>query len=467
MSGTDLPVKVITYGTFDLLHEGHLRLLQRAKDLGDYLIVGVTTSSYDETRGKLNVRDSMMVRIANVQATGLADEVIIEDYEGQKINDIQHHGADIFAIGSDWLGKFDYLNDFCKVVYLERTAGVSSTQLRAETLGIIRLGISGTGRATNWFTDEALRVSGLEIESVFNPRAAAARDFAASNSVHRPFSDYPEFLSSVDAVYVASPAEFHFAQVKQALESGVHVLCEKPMTLSQQESALLYGLAAERGKVLLEAVRTAYCPGFIRLVALARSGVIGTVKCVDAAYTRLTDDPQPAWPFGGSVTQLASTPLLAISKIIDAPPEHMQVDSYAAPDGGGDEFSRINLRFEHSISSVTVGLGVKSEGHLTVTGTRGNIYVPAPWWNTTDIFVRFEEPSRNQTFHFPFAGNGLRYAIAEFVSMIQNNRLSTYKMRAKDSLFISRVIEDFRRQQAQNTQAFSPADSPFLRESRG
>ncbi|WP_309106931.1 Gfo/Idh/MocA family oxidoreductase [Arthrobacter sp.] len=451
MNTTQAPVKVITYGTFDMLHEGHLRLLRRAKALGDYLIVGVTTSSYDETRGKLNVRDSMMTRIANVQATGLADEVIIEDYEGQKINDIQQHGAEIFAIGSDWLGKFDYLNDFCKVIYLERTAGVSSTQLRAEKLGIVRLGITGTGSATNWFTDEALKVSGLEIESVFNTDAAIARDFAKSNSIQNHFSDYDDFLVSVDAVFIASPAQSHYRQIKRALESDVHVMCERPLTLSQEETAELYALATERGKVLLEEIKTAYCPGFIRLVALARSGLVGTVKCVDATYTRLTEGPRMNAPFGGSVSQLASTPLLAISKIIDSPLQDMQAATYPHPDDAVDEFSRINLRFDSSISSITVGLGVESEGHLTVTGTRGTIYVPGPWWQTTDIFVRFPEPSRNQTFHFPFAGDGLRYAIAEFVSMIQNNRLNSYKMRPKDSLFISGVIEAFLQRQARGT----------------
>ena len=122
-------IKVITYGTFDLFHEGHYRLLQRAKELGDYLIVGVTTEAYDKTRGKLNIVDSLMTRIENVK-TGFADEILIEEAPGQKFNDIKRLHIDVFTVGSDWRGQFDYLKDYCKVVYLERTKNISSTMLR-------------------------------------------------------------------------------------------------------------------------------------------------------------------------------------------------------------------------------------------------------------------------------------------------------------------------------------------------
>ena len=98
---------------------GKLRSAVRTRQL----IVAVTTENFDDARGKLNVQQSLMDRIRNVQESGLADEVIIEEYEGQKINDIQKYDVDIFAIGSDWLGKFDYLGDYCKVVYLDRTKG--------------------------------------------------------------------------------------------------------------------------------------------------------------------------------------------------------------------------------------------------------------------------------------------------------------------------------------------------------
>ena len=136
--------KVITYGTYDLLHEGHINLLRRAKELGDFLIVGVTNDSFDRDRGKLNVRNNVLERVEAVKNTGLVDEIIIENYVGQKIDDIQNYGVDIFAIGSDWEGKFDYLNEYCKVVYLPRTEGISSTMLREGSQEVVRVGIIGT-----------------------------------------------------------------------------------------------------------------------------------------------------------------------------------------------------------------------------------------------------------------------------------------------------------------------------------
>lgn len=94
-------ITVITYGTFDLLHYGHINILKRAKALGDYLIVGVTADDFDRQRGKINVQQPLEERIAAVQATGLADKIIIEEYEGQKIDDVKRYNVDIFTVGSD------------------------------------------------------------------------------------------------------------------------------------------------------------------------------------------------------------------------------------------------------------------------------------------------------------------------------------------------------------------------------
>jgi len=124
-------MKVITYGTFDLLHYGHVNLLKRAKQLGDYLIVGVTSTEFDKARGKNDVVQSQEDRIKAIRQLNLADEIIGEEYQGQKIDDIKRMNVDIFVAGSDWEGRFDYLREYCQVIYLPRTEGISSSKIRS------------------------------------------------------------------------------------------------------------------------------------------------------------------------------------------------------------------------------------------------------------------------------------------------------------------------------------------------
>ena len=266
--------KVITYGTFDLFHQGHYNLLKRAKELGDYLIVGVTTEHFDEARGKVNVIDSTLKRVENVQKTGFADEIIIEDHEGQKIEDIQKYGVDIFTVGSDWVGTFDYLNAFCKVVYLERTPNVSSTMKRSDRFQIVRIGIVGTGRIAPRFIAESKYVSGLSIVCAYNPEQDSAKRFEKRQGIPVYMKDYSKFLDQVDAVYIASPNETHYDYTKQALQTGKHVLCEKPMAFTKKQTIELYQLAKEKNLVLLEGIKAAYCPGFQQLLNVVRSGKI-------------------------------------------------------------------------------------------------------------------------------------------------------------------------------------------------
>ena len=116
---------VLTYGVFDLYHQGHENLLRRAKALGDRLIVGVTTDQFAYQRGKLCTVESAEQRMANVRACPYVDEVILEDHYGQKAEDILRFHADILAMGDDWLGKFDPLQELCEVVYLPRTPNIS------------------------------------------------------------------------------------------------------------------------------------------------------------------------------------------------------------------------------------------------------------------------------------------------------------------------------------------------------
>ncbi|MDB4250928.1 glycerol-3-phosphate cytidylyltransferase [Flavobacteriales bacterium] len=121
---------VLTYGTFDLLHYGHLEILKRASLLGNKLIVGVSTDKFNEIKGKTCVLPYQK-RKELIESLYYVDKVIPENNWDQKVTDIQDNNIDIFVIGDDWEGKFDELKDFCEVIYLPRTKGISSTKLRS------------------------------------------------------------------------------------------------------------------------------------------------------------------------------------------------------------------------------------------------------------------------------------------------------------------------------------------------
>lgn len=438
--------KVITYGTYDLLHQGHINLLRRAKELGDYLIVGVTSDSFDRARGKLNVRNNVLERVEAVRKTGYADEIIIEDYIGQKIDDIQRYDINIFAIGSDWVGKFDYLNEFCKVVYLPRTEGISSTMLRKEKQPIYRIGIVGVGRIARRFVPEARYVTGVEITSVLSSDLAEANSFAGDFQISRAYNDYEQFIKMVDAVYVASPHLTHYEYIKKSLLRGKHVLCEIPMVLTAGEAKELYALAEEKKLVLLEASKTAHCPAFNHLVTLVKSGIIGDVIDVRASLSKLVVGQKlrelDVAQAGGCMTELSHFPLLSVIKLLGK--EYSDIQFFSKMENGVDIFTKGIINFPHAVSTITLGLGVKTEGNLVISGTKGYVYVPAPWWRTDFFEVRYENQNLNKKYFYSFEGEGLRYEIQEFISMLINHRMSTHRLRRSESILIANIIEEYR-----------------------
>jgi glycerol-3-phosphate cytidylyltransferase len=123
--------KVITYGTYDLLHRGHIKLLQRAREMGDYLVVGLSSDEFNAVKHK-KAFYSYEERKLVLEAVRYVDEVIPEDNWEQKERDILEHGIDVFVMGDDWNGKFDHLKSLCEVTYLPRTDGVSTTQIKAQ-----------------------------------------------------------------------------------------------------------------------------------------------------------------------------------------------------------------------------------------------------------------------------------------------------------------------------------------------
>lgn len=437
-------IKVITYGTYDLLHQGHINLLRRAKELGDYLIVGVTSDSFDRGRGKLNVRNNVLERVEAVKATGYADEVIIEDYVGQKIDDIQKYNVDIFAIGSDWEGKFDYLNEFTKVIYLPRTEGISSTMLRAETTTDVRIGIIGCGRVAKRFPSEADVVNGLKVVATYDIDSAASVNLASSVEDAKSYASAQELYGAVDAVYVSTPHLSHYSYIKEAILAGKHVLCETPMVLKGEEAKELFALAEDKGVILMEANKTAHCPAFNHLVVMIKSGVIGEVVDIEASLSQLLDNNGREFDYmqaGGALYEQGSYPLLPIIKLLGC--DFKNLNLYSRMENGVDIHTKGVFCYDHAVCSFKVGLGVKTEGNLVISGTKGYAYVPAPWWKTDYFELRYEDQNKNQKFFYKWDGAGLRYEIQEFISCILNKRFSTSRLRRHESICMAEVMEQF------------------------
>lgn len=435
--------KVITYGTYDLFHRGHYNLLKRAKDLGDFLIVGVTTDNFDLERGKMNTCNNVMERIEAVKATGLADQIVIEEYKGQKIDDIQKYGVDIFAIGSDWEGYFDYLKEFCEVVYLPRTQGISSTQLRQER-PIVQLGIIGTGSIASRFVPESENVNSVQITATYNPNLEENKAFCEKYNIPLAAHSIENLYKECNAVYIASPHYTHYEYVKSALNAEKHVLCETPFVFSKAQAEELYKMSEERKLVLMVALKTAYTPAFGHLFSLLKSRVIGDIVEVNASVTTLTDESSEKLDskrFGGSMSENACFPLLPIFKFLGT--NFRNINFYSKMKNDVDMFTKAVFRYDHAVASFQVGLGVKTEGSMTIAGTKGYVYVPAPWWKIDYFEVRYEDQNQNKKYFYPFVGEGLRYEIKDFVASVLSNGTLFSKVSKNENMMMAEVQERY------------------------
>ena len=417
-------VRVITYGTYDVLHYGHLRLLKRAKALGDYLIVGITSDDYDKTRGKINNQQSLIERIAAVKATGIADEIIVEEYEGQKIDDIRRYDIDIFTVGSDWTGKFDYLNEYCKVIYLPRTEGISSSEIRAEKRKLI-IGTIGDKNLCKKFAGEMKYVNGVE------------------------YKECGYSLDEVDAVYIATHPKNHYGDVKKALKAGKHVICEAPIAYSALQYQELVDLADRNGLILTDAIKTAYATAYSRLLVIAKSGRIGEIVSVDTVCTSLEDG---AGKEGvdlshkqNSICAWGPTAVLPVFQLLGTNYRSKSiVTKIINKQLNFDGFTKIDFVFDKAVASVRIAKAAKAEGELIITGTKGYIYVPAPWWKTDYFEVRFENSSENKRYFYQLDGEGIRYEIVAFAKAVESSKFGRYISREISNAIIS-MIEDFNR----------------------
>ncbi|MDR0357489.1 MAG: adenylyltransferase/cytidyltransferase family protein [Clostridiales Family XIII bacterium] len=443
--------KIITYGTFDLFHEGHLSIIERAKALGDYLVVGVTGENYDMERGKLNVRDSLPTRIENVRKTGLADEIIVEEYPGQKIRDISKYGIDAIALGSDWTGKLDYLKQYCDVVYLERTKNVSSTKLRESNGRIYRLGIISDDETDRDIVSESRSVSGLEVCGAYISNAEEARRFCAKYDLGEAFSSLDALFDASDIVYVRVNRESRYDCARRALERGKHVIMDFP-SASRNELNELYEIAKRNEVVLYGSVPLAFLHTFRQLLWLLHGKTIGHVMSVSCVMPR-----------DGDAADTAILPVFAFVKILGADAKNTHHFSFgreicAEPVSGNADargcepsvarredseaaYDRLTVEYADACASVEFGTSEWMRSGMTILGSLGRVEIPGKWWNMSYFKADVAGEESAKRYSFNAQGSGFRYLLHDMLLAIESGREEPGGMTREESLKIMDILE--------------------------
>ncbi len=425
--------KIITYGTFDLFHKGHYNILKRAREMGDYLIVGVTSESYDIERGKLNVRDGLVTRIENVMKTGFADEIIIEEYQGQKVNDIIKYQVDALVVGSDWIGKFDYLKNYCEVVYLERTKNISSTQIRENNDVLNRLGIVTDDLNDQSVVLESKYVSGVHAESVYSKDAQIAKDFFTKYDLNGYMTDYDKFLDDADIVYIDTAYENRYELVRQAIARRKSVICNAPIIRDTNKLSGLFALAKKNKTVICEEVITVYLRAFTQLVWLINSNLIGQVISVKCSISQ--EDFSEEKPFA----DMLMYPLCAVIKLLGK--NYTEITNNTVRDGSGSAlYHMIKVNYPNAVAMIEVGEKISVDDNMEILGDKGKITIPNDWWNTGYFETRLFGNNNPKRYSFNFDGNGFRYLLQELMIMKRDRRYECTRIFNDESLKLVEMI---------------------------
>ena len=310
----------------------------------------------------------------------------------------------------------------------------------------VRIGVIGTGRIAERFVQEVISGKAKDvavISSVCNPHRESADRFAGKYALTNVTQDPEELAGCCDAVYIASPHETHAEYTEKMLKLGLSVLCEKPMAFTAEKAARLYQLAKEQHCTLMEAVKTAYCPGFLNLIEVAQSGRIGQIRDVEACFSRLTPSNVRELrdlDYGGSFTELGSYTLLPVFRLLGT--DYRKLEFHLLPcENGLDVYAKTVFEYPNAQALCKTGLGVKSEGQLLIAGTKGYILAESPWWLTKKFVVRYEDPQKMEQFVYPYEGTGLQYEIQEFCRRVGEK--VTENKTVAESIAAAGVMEAF------------------------
>lgn len=428
--------KVITYGTFDLFHKGHYNILKRAKEYGDYLIVGVTGENYDIGRGKLSVHDTLAKRIENVKNTGLVDEIIVEEYLGQKIGDIIKYDIDTFVIGNDWEGKFDHLSRYCNMVYLERTKGISSTQLREE-IKKYNIGIICDMDNDNQIVKEANLVNGFNVKNLFIEDKKILETFQKKYNIENVFDDVDAMIEASDIIYIHCSTTTRANYIRRAINSKKHVIYDSPATLETKEIEELLDLAKENNVILMENIKMVHIYVFNQLLWMTQGGLIGDIISFNCSISKNDESRSNLF------YDLSSLALLPMLKIMGQ--DYEEVDFMIKQEDEEIDFASMNFKYPNGRAVINVGNKIRVDNQLEIIGSEGTIRMKDNWWRSK--YFELHKPGINEAelYNTNFEGNGFKYLIKGLSTMLSNNQTDSMGVFKDESIKIVEILEQLRK----------------------
>lgn len=288
----------------------------------------------------------------------------------------------------------------------------------------IKLGIIGTGRIARRAVAEIRETGAFDIKAVMNPNGDHAASFSSENRISKPVDNIDKLCEEADAVYIASPHRTHYEYAMACLKKGMHVICEKPMAFSRSKAEALFKTAEDNRLILMEAVKTAYCPGFQQIKEVIAAGAIGEVADVEAAFTKLIPEGGREYTdkkFGGAFTEFGTYAMLPVFEFMGTAYDKVTFLSRRA--GDVDGYTKAVFEYGDRYACAKTGLTVKSEGQLIISGTKGYLLAPSPWWLTKHFEIRHEDPKLIESYECEFAGDGLRYEFKEFADRINGKNV--------------------------------------------
>ena len=317
---------------------------------------------------------------------------------------------------------------------------ISRESLLKQNEGYIKIGVIGTGSIASRFADEVAHVQRTYIYSAYSPDEKELERYCDKFGITNDCKNVEELIENVDAVYIASPYQTHYQYAKMALLAGRHVLCETPFTQTYKETQELYQLAERKGLVLVLAWKTAFCPSFVQILDNIRQGVIGEVVELTATTTTLLDYGVTTSYNNERLAENAIYGLLASLKVMGA--DYKKASTFVKDDNNRQLYYDMTMEYEDSIAHVKAGTGVKSESSMVVSGTKGYVYVPAPWWMPAYFEIRFENQNYNKKLYFPYEESGLRYEIQYFIDRIHLKPTDEFVTK-EETLLLARMAEKY------------------------